>query len=447
MKVMLIAPPIMDHVGGRLRPISMDAERECPPYGIYLLASVLRQDSHEVVLADLIARGSRSLKPYESDLADADLVGIGATSMSWATAIDVIRQVRRRRPDVPIVLGAIHPTMFDRYVLTHYPVQYVVRGEGELALRALCRTLETAGDLTQVPNLSWRTADGEFVRNALRPKIPAEQLADFPLPDYSTLPRNVYKGLAIKSSRGCAFDCSFCSTSYRKSYRRLKPAQFVDRLERILPHLDRTRYGTVHIIDDEFSLDPRRATAIADLIRERGLDPWLVFDSRATDLLWDGYVESIADFTCQFLVGCECGYDEGLVKIAKGTSCDILERGASKLAQCGIADRADFSFILGLPWEGRREVEKTIRFAMHLFGTYGVRILLQWYCQIPGSRLWDQDRRDQVVNERMYDNFGFFRDQYLFRSGVRLSPRDIYEIGDMVSQLQFLAGIRSRAAR
>jgi anaerobic magnesium-protoporphyrin IX monomethyl ester cyclase len=80
---------------------------------------------------------------------------------------------------------------------------------------------------------------------------------------------------------------------------------------------------------------------------------------------------------------------------------------------------------------------------MHLFGTYGVRILLQWYCQIPGSRLWDQDRRDQVVNERMYDKFGFFRDQYLFRSGVRLSPRDIYEISDMVSQLQFLAGIRS----
>src|SRR5690349_12171045 len=98
-KVVLIAPPIMDYVGGRLRPISMDAERECPPYGMYMLASVLRRDGHEVVLADLIARGSRNIAPFDRDLADCDLVGIGATSMSWATARDVLVQIRRRRPE------------------------------------------------------------------------------------------------------------------------------------------------------------------------------------------------------------------------------------------------------------------------------------------------------------------------------------------------------------
>jgi radical SAM superfamily enzyme YgiQ (UPF0313 family) len=135
----------------------------------------------------------------------------------------------------------------------------------------------------------------------------------------------------------------------------------------------------VHVIDDEFSMNPRRATEIARLIRQRGLKPRLVYDSRATDLLWDGFVENIADFTCQFLVGAECGYDEGLKRIGKGTTCDILEAAASKLAQYGISDRADFSFILGLPWESRIEVERTIRFAMHLYGNYNVRILLQWY--------------------------------------------------------------------
>lgn len=447
MKVVLIAPPIMDRVDGELRPISMDAERECPPYGIYLLASCVKKAGHEVVLADLIARGSNDIRPFSDEIGGADLIGIGATSMSWPTAVDVIRQIRTLRADVPIVLGAIHPTMFDRYVLQNYPVQYVIRGEGEVALLRLCEALEGRSGLSEVPNLSWVDPSGTLVRNPVASKIRSEEMPDFPMPDYSTLPEQVYKGLAIESSRGCAFDCSFCSTSYRKTYRRLDPEAFVDRLEQVLPHTGRTRYGTIHIIDDEFSLNPKRAIGIAQLIRKRGLEPWLVYDSRAPDLLFDGYVENIAEFTCQFLVGCECGYDEGLIRIGKGTTCDLLERAAAKLALFGIADRADFSFILGLPWETVEEVRKTIRFAMHLHGTYGVRVLLQWYCQIPGSRLWDKDRRDEIVNESMYNDYGFFRDQYLFRSGVKLTPSEIYEIGDMVAQLQFLTAIHSPGRR
>src|SRR5262249_27150574 len=146
---------------------------------------------------------------------------------------------------------------------------------------------------------------------------------------------------------------------------------------------------TVHIIDDEFSMNPRRATEIARVIRRRGMKPKLVYDSRASDLLADGFVENIAEFTCQFLVGAECGYDEGLKRIGKGTTCAILETPAQTLRRYGIGDRAVFSFILGLLWETRAEVERTIRFAMHLHGNYNVRVLLQWYCQIPGSRLWE----------------------------------------------------------
>src|SRR5574341_339636 len=445
MKVALIAPPIMDydsgHSWGRLKPIGMDGVRECPPYGIYLLASVMERAGHEVVLIDLIARGTRSLKPFRPQLQDCALIGLGATSMSWPTALDVIRQIRRMRKEVPIVLGGIHPTMFDRYLLQNFRIQFIVRGEGELALPALCTTLETGESLDRVPNLSWRTNEGQIVRNPLASKIPRTQLGDFPLPDYSAIPPGVYKGLAIESSRGCAFDCSFCSTSYRKTWRGMPPEQFVDRLEVIMPHLHRTLYRTVHIIDDEFSMNPKRATEIARVIRRRGLHPSLVYDSRATDLLWDGYVENIAEYTCQFLVGAECGYDEGLTLIGKGTTCQILEDAARKLFQFGLADRADFSFILGLPWETKSEVEKTIRFAMHLHATYGVRVLLQWYCQIPGSRLWEEDRKKGLVTEAMYNDYGFFRDPYMFRSGVHLTPNEVWEIGDMVDQLKWLASL------
>jgi anaerobic magnesium-protoporphyrin IX monomethyl ester cyclase len=442
MKLLLLAPPIMDNVWGTPKSIAMDAVRECPPYGIFLLQAVAQAAGHEAITADLIADGSNCIRPYERHLADCGLVGIGATSMSWPTAKDVIFQIRKLRPEVPIVLGGIHPTMFDYYLLQTFPVDYIVRGEGEIALVKLCEAIEHGGGFERIPNLSWKDADGTVCRNPAGQKISKDELGRFPLPDFSQLPMKVYKGLSIESSRGCAFDCSFCSTSYRKSWRGIPAEVFVDRLEQMLPQAARTELQMIHIIDDEFSMNPRRAIEITNVLRARNLHPSLVYDSRATDVLFDGFVSSMAEFTAQFLIGAECGYDEGLKRVGKGTTVKILEDAAKLLSQAGMADRADFSFVLGMPWETMADVQKTCRFAAHLYATYGVRILLQWYCQIPGSRLWEDDRRAMLVNEAMYNDYGFFRDLYLFRTGVKLSPKEIWDVSRSVSALQQIAQIK-----
>ena len=70
---------------------------------------------------------------------------------------------------------------------------------------------------------------------------------------------------------------------------------------------------------------------------------------------------------------------------------------------------------------------------------YGVHIMLQWYRQIPGSRIWEEARRKMLVHESMYDDYGFFRNLYLFRSSCQLDPKEIYEIADMADQLRWLA--------
>jgi radical SAM superfamily enzyme YgiQ (UPF0313 family) len=221
----------------------------------------------------------------------------------------------------------------------------------------------------------------------------------------------------------------------------MESARFVDRLESLQQYTHKGVIGTTHIIDDEFSMNPKRAIAIAEEIRLRNLNPRLVYDSRANDLLYPGFVENIADLTHQFLVGAECGYDEGLLKIGKGTTCEKLESAAKTLFRHGISTRADFSFVLGLPWETAADVQKTVAFAARLFGEYGVRVLLQWYCQIPGSRLWEADRSKGVVGEALYNDFGFFRNLYLFRSGVQLTPKEIWDIEDRILRLQWLASL------
>ena len=443
MKVVLFAPPIMDDFfWGEPQPIAMDAVRECPPYGVYLLQAVLRRAGFDAIVADLIAAGTARIDQFAPEIDDCGLVGIAATSMSWPTAVKVIEQVRSLRPDVPIVLGGIHPTMFDHYIMNAFPVDFIIRGEGEIAIEALCVALDRGIGFEDVPNLTWRHKDGNICRNPIGPKIAKTQLADFPLPDFSEIPLNVYKSLSIESSRGCAFDCSFCSTSYRQTWRGMPADAFLDRLETLMSYTYRTQHDFIHIIDDEFSMNPKRVLQMIELFRERDLRPELVYDSRATDLLYDGFVSQVAEYTSQFLVGAEAGYDAGLDLIGKGTTTQILEDAARLLYRHNLSERADFSFVLGFPWETKAEVLKTCQFASHLFSTYGVRILLQWYCQIPGSRLWEEDRGNGLVNESMYNSFGFFRDLYLFRSGVKLSPSEIRDISTAVIGLKTISKLK-----
>lgn len=198
MKVVLIAAPIMDYNHeGQLIPKGMDALRACPSYGVCLLAAILQSKGYDVVLADLIAQGSANLWPYLADINDCSLVGIGTSTLSWPAAIDVIKAIRLIRNDVPIVLGGIHPTMFDGYILKKFPVQYVIRGEGEGALVSLCDNLENTKGLKHVPNLSRISNYGEIIRNPIAPAISGDELGSLPLPDYDSLPLKVYHYLRL----------------------------------------------------------------------------------------------------------------------------------------------------------------------------------------------------------------------------------------------------------
>lgn len=439
MNICLIAPPLQDYVNGKLMPISMDAARTCPPYGIYLLTSVLESAGENVTLIDLIAQGSSNLSPYVNAICGADLVGIGTSSLSWPTARDCIKAVRQVRPDVPIVLGGIHATMFDEYILSSSEADFIIRGEAEQAFPALCRAFRGDLSLSDVPNLSYRRQSGGIIRNESAKPMSADELAAFPCADYGRIPAGIYMGLGVESSRGCPFDCNFCSTSYRKSWRCLSAEQFADRVEHMQPYLPLTVGGTTQIIDDEFSTNTQRATEICQVLSVRNLSPRLVFSSRANDLTDCGFLEAITPFTQQFLVGAECGYDAGLKRIGKGATCAQLKAAAKNLRKYGIAELADFSFILGLPWETKSEVMQTVQFAYDLHASYGVRVLFQWYCQIPGSRLWAEQRKREILHESLYDDYGFFRNHYLFRSGVALKPSEIFEIQRSIDALKTMS--------
>lgn len=435
MKVVLIAVPLMEWVRGNLFPISMDSIRSTPPLGVYWLAGVLNANGYRTEVLDLIAVGSIDHQLIKSKISDADLVGISCNSLNWPTARMVTEIVKREHPDLPVVLGGIHPGGYAEHVLDRCSADYIIQGEGEEPLLQLARAIDKGLPREDVIGLGYRDAEGALVLNDNSGLVSVDVVEALPAPSYDQLPDGIYESLSIESARGCKFKCAFCSTKFLGTWRGVSAEKFVDNLEQLSAYLPKTRYGVFSIIDDLYTLNIQRVADITRLLQERGLDIQATLDARATDVIRGEVAEALVPITNHMLIGAECGYNEGLRRISKACTVEVLEQAARMLNSVGIANKVVFSFVIGFPFETRADCEKTIRFATSLLLKYNVRIYLQWYNTIPGSRIWEDLQKQGVVDIWMYDDFGFFSNKYLFSAGVRLEKKDIRELSETIRSI------------
>lgn len=431
MRVLLIPAPLLDYTDGHLGPIAMDRARTSPPLGIYWLAAILRQSGHTVDILDLIALGRLDEAAIAARAGRADLVGVSANSLSWPAARLVIAAIKRAHPDLPVVLGGLHGTHYPEHVFAASAVDFIVRGEGEQPLLSLIDALSGRGDVADVGSLCRRTGDG-FCLKPPQNLLSVAELENLPDPAYDLLPSGVYETLSVESARGCRFNCTFCSTKFRGSWRAICADAFVNRLERLQPYLGRTKHGIFSFVDDLYTLDVDRVAEVTRILSERGISLKATIDARATDVVRGEVAEALAPITNHMLIGAECGYDEGLRRIRKGCSTKILEQAAARLKEAGVAQETVFSFIIGFPFETHDDCRKTIEFASSLMVRYGVRIYLQWFNTIPGSKIWDELAAEGALDIGMYDDFGFFQNHHLWKAGVRLSEEEIRDLCQIV---------------
>jgi radical SAM superfamily enzyme YgiQ (UPF0313 family) len=196
----------------------------------------------------------------------------------------------------------------------------------------------------------------------------------------------------------------------------------------------------LYIVDDHFTARVSRAAQIAERLIAAGFSEKIVYTARVNDLLRPDFPDALLSLTKEVFVGAEFGYDEGLTRTKKRiTSADIRE-AARRLSAAGIAERAYFSFMVGLPWEDRSQCEQTVGFAARLANDYGVRVGLSWYHPTPGSELWKEAREIEAVNEAMYDDY-IAEDNHMFRCMSRLKPSEVWEIVRTAAASKWLLGM------
>jgi radical SAM superfamily enzyme YgiQ (UPF0313 family) len=235
---------------------------------------------HQVAIADLVLVQAAVRSTVERLVRDLqpDVVGLSVMTFQRATAQKVARLVKTLRPSARIVAGGYDPSLAPDAYTACADVDFIVRGEGEQTLCALLRALEQSPvasrqSLQSIAGLSFRTTEG-FVHNTARPVIPlASESLRLPnrgsrvLRGYTLLGRTVD---VVETSRGCTFDCSFCSIIEMRG-RNFHPYP----IDRVLADIaDARAHGAraIFLVDDNITLDVERFAALCEAIVEAGFD-------------------------------------------------------------------------------------------------------------------------------------------------------------------------------
>lgn len=216
-----------------------------------------------------------SMEDYVRTLTSADILAMGVVSPTVALDTELsLRLVKKKNPDVKVVLGGHHPTFFAEEWL-HRGADVIVRGEGEKTFPRLVDSLLHGGDLTEIPGISYR-ANGEVRHN---PDVEViKDLDTIPFPDWSVVNWDLYdlslrqsgRTATLETSRGCSHHCAFCcAATYWKNRQRFKSAgRVVEEIERL--HAMGVRQ--LFMADDNFGVNVRRDREIYEQIIARKLD-------------------------------------------------------------------------------------------------------------------------------------------------------------------------------
>lgn len=182
-------------------------------------------------------------------------------------AIELSRFIKTTRPNLPIVLGGPLASSIPDVFFDHIPVDYIVMGSGELTVIKLSEALKKMEDPGLIPNISY-TKNGRFILG--KNFVYDGCLDDLPPPSLDEWERGIeiMGSIPIISSRGCHRGCAFCYNTFtgrRKFYLR-SPESVITEMEH---WSNRFNIRSFQFYDDNFLINPKRATAILDEMAQR----------------------------------------------------------------------------------------------------------------------------------------------------------------------------------
>lgn len=352
-----------------------------PRLGLPILGAIAAKKGYDV---KIVVEEIASMPIDSPEMSTPDLLCISTITPTASRAYALADKARAA--GVPVLLGGPHATYLPDEAMAH--ADWVLRGEAERSFPMLLDTLNSDGDLTAVPGLTYRDG-GEIVSNELDPIKTC--LDDVPAPDFGLIAsrddKTWHRGIIpVSTSRGCPHRCQFCSVTPMFGHK----MRFASN-ERVAEELSRLdgKGKFVFFYDDNFCASPRRTKSLLDYLmtHEVPLPPWIAQVSvrAARDLELLRMMERASCHTV--CVGFESINPAALSLYNKRQAVDDIREAIHRFHQHRIGVHG--MFVFGSDADDVETIRETARFAIEE-GLESVQFLV--LTPLPGTPLFEQMR-------------------------------------------------------
>jgi radical SAM superfamily enzyme YgiQ (UPF0313 family) len=346
--------------------------------------------------------------------ADVDVIAISIMfSGEWPVQRDLIKFLKNRFPQAFFVAGGEHITALNEYVLSDCPeIDCCVLGEGERTFLNVLEAHVNGEPLSGVGGIAFNNSNGKYVLSEAQPRI--RDLDSIPWPKWydghlekfweagKSFGVQVGRDMPINVSRGCPYQCTFCSnpTMWTTRYI-LRDVENV--IDEIKYYIDRFDIDSLQFYDLTAIAKKRWAIEFSRRLKEEGIQlKWSLPSGTRSEVLDHEVLSAIRSVGCSYLVYApESGSQRTLERIKKRISLDSLTNSVVTAHKLGIITRGNL--IIGFPGETRREMFATIFYGFKL-SFFGVdEVPLNIFSAYPGSELFRDLQAEGKIN--LSDNY------------------------------------------
>lgn len=373
-----------------------------PPHALLAVASPLVKAGYKVKILD------QRISPITEEIIQEELSGdpicVGISTMVGSQiyfALTLAKMVRRiTNGKVPIVWGGCQPSVIPEQTIKNENVDCVVVGEGDLTLLDLVRAWEHKQPLDNIEGVVFKNGNS-IIQTLPRPLLDVESLLPVPW-ELISVENYIHRDMYIsdrnrvldigQTSRGCPFQCGFCSSAAIRQRRR-RAISVEKSLHTIVDTVRRFKLNGFWLRDDEFYIDRKRANEIFKGMIDEKLNVRFYTSGTRCDIFSKATEEEVALMkragAHSLKFGAESGSQRILDLMQKGIKLEQTIESNLKCKRHAIIPV--FALIVGYPTETFEDIEKTIDLMFRLkkdnpcakFETIAI------FTPLPGTPSWD----------------------------------------------------------
>jgi radical SAM superfamily enzyme YgiQ (UPF0313 family) len=358
-------------------------EEKRPPLGIGFLMSITRKLGHNVFFIDNYLSPSNFIDEGFLQKNMIDLVGIYANTICFNQTLKMLEEINTLRIcgkwEGIIVVGGPHTSVLIETIPSF--VDYIVVGEGETAIKKIIE-----GSVTD------RVIKEERIQELdPLPFQPWDVFSKLPY-DWSCPWMDITPCYTMNTSRGCPFDCSFCSVNsiWGKKYTFMSAKRIVDEIEYLIKKYN---IKAIYFREDHFTLSRKRTEEFCNLLIERKISISWACETRV-DNLDDEIISLMCKSGCKAVyLGVESGSETMLQIMNKKISIEKIRNVTDLFKKNGVF--VYWSMIVGLPQETFNDYLESKKLVEEVEPNYcGYNI----FVGIPGSKLYRE-----LIEKKEYD--------------------------------------------